>query len=142
MNSVDDSIRKILARFPDTFTDEEKEVLLSDDCPVRQCDICGDFMADGWYFELFEHEYYCSEECLRKDGISHRDQILYYYGFDPEEVKEEIEGMTDEEAEKWAEENGSEDDSIGFWTDWAGSYDSTGIGYELVDKLNELRMQM
>lgn len=134
---VDKEIEKVLTRFPERFTEEEKEYLRSDYCEVRQCSECGNFMNAGWTFPDAGDgkPYYCSEECLRKDGISQRDMTLYYYGFAPGDVADDIEGLTDEEVDKWAMENGSEDDSIGFYTEWEAPL-------ELVEKLNKCRREL
>lgn len=130
-------IEKMLAWFPDRFTEEEKEYLKSDDCEVRQCSICGNFMNAGWLFPdaMDGKPYYCSEECLRKDGISDRDMTLYYYGLVPDDVSDDIKGMTDEEVEEYARENGCEDRSIGFYTEWEAPL-------ELIERLNKCRREL
>lgn len=133
---VDEEIEKILTRFPDRFTEEEKEYLRSDYCEVRQCSECGEFMNAGFLFYGGER-YYCSEECMEKDGISWRDYLLYYLGYDPEaypeDIPEELKAMSDEELDKYSAE--WEGDSDVFYTEWEAPL-------ELIEKLNKCRREL
>ena len=133
---IDDEIEMILARFPDRFTEEEKEDLRSGDCEVRQCSVCGDFMWGGFLFYGGE-AYYCSEECMEKDGISWQDYLLYYMGYDPKEcpgeIPEELNAMSDEELHEYSAT--WDGDSEVFYTEWEADPD-------IIDRLNKCRREM
>ena len=134
-----EEIERIIEAFPERFTEEEKRQIKaavsgrSSGYEIRQCDVCGSYMNMGHYFE--DGSYYCSEECMRKDGISEKDQTAYYYGLEPAELSEEVKALPLEDFTKYCEENGSEDESIGYYTEWESPMD-------LIYRLNQCRREL
>ncbi|WP_341323427.1 hypothetical protein NSQ62_08105 [Solibacillus sp. FSL H8-0523] len=70
------------------FIDVENIALKIDYHPApRECTQCGNGMAEGYCFpEVFE--YFCSDECLRENGVSEKEMEEYY------------------------------NDDVGYWTEW------------------------
>ena len=134
-----EEIERIVRKYPERFTEEEKRQIKaavsgrSSGYEIRQCDVCGSYMNMGHYFEDGSH--YCSEECMRKDGISEKDQTAYYYGLEPAELSEEVKALPLEDFTKYCEENGSEDESIGYYTEWESPMD-------LIYRLNQCRKEL
>lgn len=129
----------ILSVFPDRFTEEEKRQIhdaisgRSQGYEIRQCDVCGAFMNEGHYFE--DGIYYCSEECMHKDGISDKDYLAYYYGFEPSEISEEVMALPYQDFEWWCMKHGNEDLGTGYYTEWDCPTD-------LIDRLNKCRREL
>ena len=123
-------IERILEAFPERFSEMDKEGIRSGRYEIRQCTVCGDFMADGFYFE--DGTYYCSERCMWEDGISKKDYLAYSYGLAPCDISEEVRALPYPKFRDWCIKNGNEDEAIGYYTEWDCPID-------LIDRLNRCR---
>lgn len=125
-------IPALMRRHPDMFTEEEIRDVEEDREEVRICDSCGEYMNAGFYFEI--GEYYCSEECMEKAGISRNEYMMYYSGIYPEfepELWEEGLKLPPDRIEEFCEKHG-DGEGCAFYTEWESDPD-------LVDRLNEAR---
>lgn len=103
--------------------------LISEKGFIRKCDKCGKFMYEG-YCVGGGMKYFCSDDCLHSE-MSDRDfQVLYY---DILADSDEYENLSDEEFQKFLEENGEDGAGDSYYTNWEGEYTQA-----IVDKLNSI----
>ena len=112
---IDPEIRTILESAPERFTDDDVRSIA--DSEIRICSVCGRVMGEGYYCEG-DGTYYCSEECMEKDGISHREYLLYYYGIHTPELAEAVKYMPDDRFRELLDKYGNADEGCFFWTEW------------------------
>jgi len=104
----------------------------------RKCDVCNKGMSKGIYAEGSGSEYFCSEDCIKKDWdnttfyISHDKGFLTYSMF----IKwlEDTDNLTPEKDNVYEWFNGCAEWYLG--DQWDVVFDINGIGYD-VDKVLE-----
>ena len=114
---IDERIRAILESAPELFTDEEVKSIADCDNEIRICSVCGDIMMEGYYCEG-DGTYYCSDECMEKDGISYREYRLYYYDIHTPELAEAVKYMPENKFNELIKEYGHDDGGCFYWTQW------------------------
>lgn len=122
------NVKFLTDKYPEKFTQEELEALEVDDYDIRVCDECGKLMNTGFCIGDGE-EYYDSEECLHKH-YTEREYLCSYYCIEYD--KERIESLSDEEFDKLIEEEGDEDNSGAYYTEWLW------VDCKLLEKIQKL----
>lgn len=122
------NVKFLTDKYPEKFTQEELEALEVDDYDIRVCDECGKLMNTGFCIGDGE-EYYDSEECLHKH-YTEREYLCAYYCIEYD--KERIEALSEEEFDKLIEEEGDEDNSGAYYTEWLW------VDCKLLEKIQKL----
>ena len=135
MDIYEDDIPDLMRRHPDMFSKDEIDAFDQGRLEIRVCDECGEFMCSG-YMSDEGMIHLCSRECAHKAGWTDKEMLCSYWGFDiySPGVRRKMETLSYEELERWCRENGNEDDSYLFYTEWEDDPD-------LVDRLNKARMK-
>ena len=136
-----EEIERIIKAFPERFTEKEKRQIKaavsgrSSGYEIRQCDVCCNYMNRGYCFD--DGSFYCSEECMEKDGLDIIDMkkyTAYYYGLEAEKLSEEVMSLPMPELEAYCKEHRTQD-SFGFYTEWDCPDD-------LIERLNQCRREL